>query len=198
MKYNLKGLVKFADADRNRMVHANRVRVGLESPPQPMIDAVGRRYEPGMRVKGQGSNRAFFTPEEISRIGADHSKFIHEHPGQYAAALATPYLAGAVGAAAPIVVSQLPLAAHVAGGLGAAGVRTWWQGGDNPIRAEEPIVRGAGHLFRATTNLAPLVAFAQHRYGLTKRKMQGIASQAKDELRTLVDKARSRLSSVSE
>ena len=81
---DLDDLVKKADADRNRMVRANRVAAGLESKePAPMRDSAGRALKPGMKVIGKGGNRMFVTPDELKRLHDDRARFAKEHPLKY-------------------------------------------------------------------------------------------------------------------
>lgn len=168
---DLDDLVKKADAARNRMVRANRVSQGLEpATPRPVTDSTGRAYKPGMRVVGHGGNRAFFTPAEISRVDADRSQFIQEHPGQFAAAMVAPWLAAGAGVAGATASTWGPAAA-LATRIGVRGLaemgKLWWNGGDSWIASADPVMRTAGYGIRTVSRLAPIYSW----YKRTKPKV---------------------------
>lgn len=187
---DLDDLVKKADAARNRMVRANRISKGLEpAAPKPVTDSTGRAYQPGMKVVGHGGNRAFFTPAEMSRVNADRSQFIQEHPGQFAAAMAAPWLAagaGVAGATAPVWGPKAALAARIGvRGLAEAG-KLWWTGGDSWVASSDPVLHNAGLALRTVTRAAPLYGW----YARNKPKADAYVTEQTARLKSMKEEAK--------
>lgn len=161
------------------MVTANRQKSGLPVQHTQMRDSTGKVFKPGMKMLGSGNNRAFVTPEQLSQVGADRSKFIQEHPGQFAAAVASPWLAAAAGTAGTYGLPYLPQAALWTARFGKELGTTFWTGGGNLIADEVPLVRAIGHAYRAASTLGPPAIWAKKKYDLTAEK----ARQAWDRLK---------------
>ena len=185
-KHDLDDLTKKADADRNRMVADNRQKTGLPVQHTQMRDSTGKVFKPGMKMIGSGNNRAFVTPEQLSQIGADRSKLIHEHPGQFAAAVASPWLAAAAATAGTYSLPHLPQAAlwttRLGKELGTTVGKTVWTGGGNLIADEVPLVRAIGHAYRAASTFGPPAMWAKKKYDLTAEK----ARKAWDRLKARI------------